>query len=79
MVICKVIRVAQRTDDWGVSLDRREADVVVVVDSSKVFDSVWLPLLLAKLKAYSFTDDALELMTAYLLGERCWCTRSRKR
>ena len=44
MVICKVIRVAQRTDDWGVSLDRREADVVVVVDSSKAFDSVWLPL-----------------------------------
>jgi len=26
--------------------------------------------LLAKLKAYGLTDDALELMTAYLLGRR---------
>ena len=34
------------------------------------FDSVCHPLLLAKLKAYGFTDDALELMTAYLLGRR---------
>ena len=34
------------------------------------FDSVCHPLLLAKLKAYGFTDDALELMSAYLLGKR---------
>ena len=34
------------------------------------FDSVCHPLLLAKLKAYGFTDDALELMSAYLLGRR---------
>ena len=39
---------------------------MVAVDSSKAFDSVCLPLLLAKLKAYGFTDDALELMTARL-------------
>ena len=71
LAICKVIRVAQQTDDWGVSLDRREAVAVVAVDQSKAFDSVCLPLLLAKSKAYSFTDDALELMTAYLLGRRC--------
>ena len=76
LAICKVIRVAQRTDDWGVSLDRREAVAVVAVDQSKAFDSVCLPLLLAKLKAYSFTDDALELMTAYRLGRRCWCSSS---
>ena len=45
--------------------------VVVAVDLSKaLFDSVCHPLLLAKLKAYGFTDDALELMTAYLLGRR---------
>ena len=44
--------------------------VVVAVDLSKAFDSVCHPLLLAKLKAYGFTDDALELMTAYLLGGR---------
>ena len=44
--------------------------VVVAVDLSKAFDSVCHPLLLAKLKAYCFTDDALELMIAYLLGRR---------
>ena len=44
--------------------------VVVAVDLSKAFYSVCHPLLLAKLKAYGFTDDALELMTAYLLGRR---------
>ena len=44
--------------------------VVVAVDLSKAFDSVCHPFLLAKLKAYGFTDDALELMTAYLLGRR---------
>ena len=48
------------TEDWRASLDRREA----------VFDSVCHPLLLAKLKSYGFKDDALELMTAYLLGRR---------
>ena len=42
----------------------------MAVDLSKAFDSVCHPLLLAKLKAYGFTDDALELMTAYLLGRR---------
>ena len=39
LAICKVIRVAQRTEDWGVSLDRREAVAVVAVDQSKAFDS----------------------------------------
>ena len=40
------------------------------VDLSKAFDSVCHPLLLVKLKAYGFTDDALGLMAAYLLGRR---------
>ena len=53
------------TEDWRASLDRREA-----VDLSKAFDSICHPLLLVKLKAYGFTDDALGLMAAYLLGRR---------
>ena len=53
------------TEDWRASLDRREA-----VDLSKAFDSICHPLLLAKLKAYGFTDDALGLMAAYLLERR---------
>ena len=70
LAVCKVIRVAQRTEDCRASLDRQEAVVVVAVDSSKAFDSVCLPLLLAKLKAYGFTDDGLGLTTAYLLGRK---------
>ena len=58
------------TEDWRACLDRRETVAVVAVDLSKAFHSVCHPLLLAKLKAYGFTDDALELMTAYLLGRR---------
>ena len=42
----------------------------MAIDLSKAFDSVCHPLLLAKLKAYGFTYDALELMTAYLVGQR---------
>ena len=71
LVIREVIRVAQRTEDWRASLDRRETLAVVAVDSSKAFDSVCqLPRLLAKFKAYGFTDDSLGLTTAYLLGRR---------
>ena len=40
------------------------------VDLSKAFDSICHPLLFVKLKAYGFTDDALGLMAAYLLGRR---------
>ena len=52
------------SEDWRACLDRREAVVVVTVDLSKAFHSVCHPLLLATIKAYGFTDDALEFMTA---------------
>ncbi|PFX22149.1 RNA-directed DNA polymerase from mobile element jockey [Stylophora pistillata] len=58
------------TEDWRACLDRREAVAAVAIDLSKAFDSVCHPLLLAKLKAYGFTHDALETMTAYLTGRR---------
>ena len=58
------------TEDWRACLDRREAVAAVAIDLSKAFDSVCHPLLLAKLKAYGFTHDALEIMTAYLIGRR---------
>ena len=58
------------TEDLRACLDRREAVAAVAIDLSKVFDSVCHPLLLAKLKAYGFTYDALEIVSAYLLGRR---------
>ena len=58
------------SEDWRACLDRREAVAGVALDFSKAFDSVCHTHLLAKLKAYCFADDGLELMTAYLLGRR---------
>jgi len=58
------------TEDWRACLDRREAVAAVAIDLSKAFDSVCHPLLLAKLKAYGYTHDALEIMTTYLIGRR---------
>ena len=43
-----------------------------IFERSFITEETWVchPLLLAKLRVYGFTDDALELMTAYLLGRR---------
>ena len=51
------------TEDWRRSLDRRESALAVAVDLSKAFDSVNYNLLLAKLKAYGFSQPALSLMS----------------
>ena len=58
------------TEDWRACLDKREAVAAVAVDLSKAFDSVCHTLLLAKLKAYGFSDDAVKLMIEYIRGRR---------
>ena len=52
------------------SLDNREAVATLSIYLSKAFDSVCHGLLLAKLRAYGFTDQALELMRNYLQDRR---------
>ena len=44
------------TEDWRAYLDRREAVAAVAIHLSKAF--------------HGFTHDALEIMTAYLIGRR---------
>ena len=56
------------TEDWRNSVDNKEAVTAVAVDLSKAFDAINHSLLLAKLKAYSFSPHTLELMSTYLLG-----------
>ena len=58
------------TEDRRASVDIREAVAVVAVDLRKTFVSICHPLLLTKLQAYGFTDNALELMTVYFWGRR---------
>ena len=55
------------TEDWRASLDAKDS-VAVAVDLSKAFDSVNHNLLLAKLKAYSFSTTATNLIREYLKG-----------
>ena len=58
------------TEDWRANLDNRKSVAVVAVDLSKAFDSVCHNLLIAKLKAYGFSIEALNLMKNYLLNRR---------
>ena len=57
-------------EDWRLSLDNREAVATLAIDLSKAFDSVCHGLLLTKLRAYGFADQALELMSNYLKDRR---------
>lgn len=57
-------------EDWRLSLDNREAVATLAIDRNKAFDSVCHGLLLAKLRAYGFTDQALDLMSNYLKDTR---------
>ena len=52
-------------EDWKLTIDRRELVCTLSMDMSKAFDSLCPSLLLKKLEAYGFTEQALELMRSY--------------
>jgi hypothetical protein len=52
-------------EDWKYSLDKKNVVGVLSSDLSKAFDSLYSPLLLAKLKGYGFGDSALSLLRSY--------------
>ena len=53
-------------ENWASALDKIESICVLFMDLSKAFDTINHDLLLAKLKDYGFSKDALTLMCSYL-------------
>ena len=53
-------------EKWKKALDKGENACTIFMDLSKAFDSVNHDLLLAKLKAYRFSENALKLICNYL-------------
>ena len=53
---------------WRQSLDSRGYRGAVLMDLSKVFDTINHELLIAKLRAYGFNKESLELILGYLFN-----------
>ena len=53
-------------ENWKSYLDKSESVCGLFMDLSKVLDSINHDLLLAKLKGYGFSKDALTVMCSYL-------------
>ena len=54
----------------GDNMDKGENVCMIFMDLSKAFDTINYNLLLAKLKAYGFSEYALKLMCSYLKDRR---------
>ena len=57
-------------EKWKSALDKVENICVLFTDLSKAFDTINHDLLLAKLKAYGFSINALDLTCSYLKSRR---------
>ena len=57
-------------EKWKKSLDKEENMSAIFMDLSKAFDTVNHALLLAKLKTYGFSKQALSFMCSYLKNKR---------
>ena len=53
-------------ENWKKQLDNGEKIGIIFMDYSKAFDTINHSLLLAKLKAYGFSNQALRLLQSYL-------------
>ena len=57
-------------EKWKASLDKKGYARAVLMDLLKAFDTINHELLLAKLNAYGFDKNSLEIMRNYL--SNCW-------
>ena len=57
-------------EKWKKTLDKLENVCTIFMDLSKAFDTINHDLLLAKLKVYGFSENALTLMCSYLKDRR---------
>ena len=55
-------------EDWRSKLDNNYLVGAILMDLSKAFDSIPYDLLIAKLHAYGFDEDALVLIYSYLIN-----------
>ena len=55
-------------EDWKRALELNKAVAVLSADMSKMFDSMYPPLLIAKLESYGVSKPSRSLLKSYLEG-----------
>ena len=61
-------RLIRLVEDWKGALDLNKAVAVLSTDMSKAFDSMYPPLLIAKLESYGVSKPSYSLLKSYLEG-----------
>ena len=57
-------------ENWKNMLDKRGYVCAMFMDLSKAFDTIHHDLMIAKLGAYGFSQDALQYMRSYLTNKQ---------